>query len=241
MKNMQAQSIQSDTMFFKEDGSACLKETANYYKLYFQESKSNKVTEKTFFINNNLRSISYFQNEKLIKKTDSSQAYYPNGLVHWTLYYDEKGNPILLKQLHKNGSVKRLEKYKNGQFVKGKKYDENGKRVRFTKFQRPPTYKGGYQRMIAYLNRTIHYPARAKDLKENGTVIVSFIVTKEGKVEKPIVEKSVHKLLDEEALRVVRIMKQWTPGTLNDQKVNTRLSIPITFGLPDAEESLSKD
>ncbi len=228
----------SDTLFYKNDGSACVKGEEAYYKLYFQEPNIKKVTEKTFYKNHAVRTISYFKNEKLIKKTDSSLAFYENGSLHWTQHYDQEGNPLYLKQLHLNGTIKRIEKYNKGQLSKRKKYDENGKRVRFTKFQKSPTYKGGYERMIAYLNRTIRYPAQAKDLNEHGTVIVSFIVTKDGKVEKPIIEKSIHPLLDQEALRVVGIMRQWSPGRINDQKINTRMSIPITFGLPNAGDEI---
>jgi TonB family protein len=225
-----------DTLYFNADANPCSKNQAEYYKIYFQESGEGRIVEKTFYLTDTLRSVRFFQTATLRKKIDTSQSFYKNGKLNWTIIYDNAGKTLSLKQLHRNGKIKRLEFYKDGELTKGKKYDSEGKRVRFTKLQRSPTYRGGYQRMIDFLNRNIQYPAQAKDLNQHGTVIVSFIVTKAGKVEKARIEKSIHPLLDTEALRVVEIMKRWVAGSLDDKKVNTRLSIPITFGLPDAEE-----
>jgi protein TonB len=219
----------TDTSYFDSEGYPCEKLEAEYYKMYFQESTERIILQKTFYLNHILRSTTYFQNEKLSKKVDSSQFFYTNGNLNYTTYFDKNGNPKLLKQFYSNGKIKRIETYKNGQFVRGKKFDESGKRERFTKLQRMPAYKGGYKSMIAYLNKNISYPPQAKELNFHGTVIVSFIVTKEGSVLHPEIEKSAHPMLDKEALRVVKSMKHWRPGTIDEKKINSRISIPITF------------
>ena len=129
-----------------------------------------------------------------------------------------------------------------GSVQKGKqKYNNKGKRVNFTRFQQAPKYNGGYERMIAYLNRTVKYPKAARDRDISGEVIVSFVVTESGGVSQLEIVRSVHPLLDTEALRVVSIMKQWIPGKTNDVAVNSRVIIPITFGKPQADSHIPGD
>ncbi len=239
-KKLHAQSNGLDTLFYKSTGEATKRTDANYYKVFFQEKGLQRITERTFYINDEIRTITHFANEQLTKKMDSSHSFFQNGKLHWVAFYDHNGQMVYLKQLHPNGQLKRIEFYKQGQFIKGKKYNAKGKRVRFSRFQQPAKYNGGYKRMIAFLNRNIRYPQQAQDQNISGTVYVSFIVNTDGSVQNPKIERSVHPLLNEEALRVVGIMKQWIPARTNDKAVNARIRIPITFGKPLAEQNIPK-
>ena len=46
-----------------------------------------------------------------------------------------------------------------------------------------------------------------------------------------MVERSVHPLLDAEALRVIKRMPKWKPGKVNGEPVNVKYRLPITFKL----------
>lgn len=234
----QAQLLLGDTLFYDENGNPSEQSNCSYYKIFTENEQSKILTSKTFYPNHQIRTIQHFKDRSKTLKIDSSTAYYPSGNLHWQRAYNEKGQPIYLRQIYENGNLKRLETYKDGLFHKGKKYDSLGKRIAFTKFQTAPKYNGGDKRLIAYLNRTIRYPSKARDMNIAGTVIVSFIVSKENEVLDPTIIKSVHPLLDQEAIRVVSIMKQWRAGTLNDENINSRISIPITFGKPKADEHI---
>ena len=41
--------------------------------------------------------------------------------------------------------------------------------------------------------------------------------------------RGVSRLLDEEAIRVIKKSPKWKPGLINNQPVRTRISIPINF------------
>lgn len=237
--HMTAQPISNDTLFFDEDGNNTKQEYAFYYKVLTVEKELH--IERTYYKNHSLRSISHFMQGPLAKKVDTSKSYYQNGQLNWIISYNEDSEIQDLKQFHKNGQLKRAEFYKRGKFVRGKKYNSGGRRVKFSRFEQAPTYNGGYERMITYLNRTIRYPKTARDQNIQGTVLVSFIVTKEGTVSKAKIIRSVHPILDEEAIRVVCLMKQWVPGRVNDTKINTQVSIPINFGKPHATEKIPLD
>ena len=75
------------------------------------------------------------------------------------------------------------------------------------------------------------YPAKAEKNGIQGRVICQFIVEEDGSISSIKVAKSVHPLLDAEALRVVSAMPSWKPGMHKGQKVRVKLNIPITFRL----------
>ncbi len=62
-------------------------------------------------------------------------------------------------------------------------------------------------------------------------VYVSFIVNKKGYVKDVQLVKGVDKLLDNEALKVVASIPQWTPGENKGEKVNVSFTVPIKFAL----------
>ena len=94
-----------------------------------------------------------------------------------------------------------------------------------------PQFPGGQGELMKYLRNNIKYPAEAQKKKIEGRVIVTFVVDKKGRVVNPMVERSVHPLLDAEALRVVKRMPKWTPGRMNGESVNVKFRLPITFKL----------
>ncbi|MND99804.1 Gram-negative bacterial tonB protein [compost metagenome] len=61
--------------------------------------------------------------------------------------------------------------------------------------------------------------------------MVSFVVTKEGKVTKAVVKRGVDKELDAEALRVISAMPNWIPGEKGKEKVDAEMVLPISFQL----------
>ena len=64
-----------------------------------------------------------------------------------------------------------------------------------------------------------------------GTVFVSYLVNKAGKVEGVKVEKSADPLLDAEAVRVIGEMPDWKPGTQHGKAVDVRMTVPVKFNL----------
>lgn len=80
------------------------------------------------------------------------------------------------------------------------------------------------------LTNQIEYPEIARKAGLEGRVFVSFFVDEQGNVESPEVVRGIGGGCDEEALRVVRLVK-FTPGQQKGESVRTRLTIPIQFKL----------
>ncbi len=94
-----------------------------------------------------------------------------------------------------------------------------------------PEYIGGKEAMYAYLQSNIKYPEAAKKAETEGSVYVSFTVEKDGKITSVKVLKGIGDGCDEEAVRVIKNMPNWTPGQQRGQLVRVAYTLPIKFNL----------
>ena len=104
-----------------------------------------------------------------------------------------------------------------------------------------PQFPGGQKVMMKYLAANIKYPATAAKYKKQGRVIVTFTVRKDGSVTHAKIAKSIDPELDAEALRVVRAMPKWTPGTQFGKPVNVKYALPVKFSLQKNATSEKKE
>ena len=94
-----------------------------------------------------------------------------------------------------------------------------------------PAFPGGESEMMKYLGNNLIYPERAKDAAAQGTVLISFVVDKEGKISNPTIKRGIGFGCEEEAIRVIQKMPTWSPGKMNGQTVNVEYVLPIRFTL----------
>lgn len=96
-----------------------------------------------------------------------------------------------------------------------------------------PIFKGGEAALIKFISDNIRYPEYAKSKGIEATVVVQYVVDKQGEVTNLLVitpERGGG--LDEEAIRVVRLTSgKWIPAIYNKQPVRTIARIPIKFAL----------
>lgn len=112
----------------------------------------------------------------------------------------------------------------------------DNKEVRTT--EELPQYPGGEMAMMRYLMDNVKYPAEAEAAREQGRVVVKFVIEADGSIGETEVVRSVSPSLDAEAVRVVKAMPRWTPGKSNGQAVACNYSIPVVFKLaPDKKET----
>lgn len=94
-----------------------------------------------------------------------------------------------------------------------------------------PEFPGGTNALMGYLRDNMVIPDSCRENNIQGRVLVTFIVEKDGSITKPVVVKSVHPILDAEALRLVSAMPKWKPGRQNGQAQRVKFTIPINFRL----------
>jgi TonB family protein len=101
-----------------------------------------------------------------------------------------------------------------------------------------PMFPGGLNAMEEFISGNLKYPADAVRDMIAGEVPILFTVGTNGKLNNIMVEKSVHPSLDAEALRVIRKMPDWKPGSQNGKAVDVRMTVRVKFdinkkGYPD--------
>jgi len=84
-------------------------------------------------------------------------------------------------------------------------------------------------RMNEFIRDNITYPKEALKAGAQGIVHVQFVVTEKGEIEQVKVVRSVHQLLDEESVRIVKLCPQWTPITIDGKPISESITIPILF------------
>ena len=94
-----------------------------------------------------------------------------------------------------------------------------------------PSFPGGTQKLKEFIEENLRYPKELEETCVQGRVIVRFIVERNGKLSNVKVVKSVHPVLDKEALRIVKLMPRWIPGRQNGITVRVKCYIPIIFRL----------
>ncbi|MGM9759777.1 MAG: TonB family protein [Parabacteroides sp.] len=94
-----------------------------------------------------------------------------------------------------------------------------------------PEYPGGVEGILNYISTHVRYPAEAQQAGEQGNVIVSLIIRKDGSVSDVKVERGATPSLNAEAVRVISEMPKWTPGQLKGNAVDVRYTLPIHFRL----------
>lgn len=124
------------------------------------------------------------------------------------------------------------DQYKNGVFVKGKCILENGESTTYNSLGAIlPTFKGGMTAFSDFLSDNLIYPKEAVKLQEEGKVYLNFKIDVDGSLKDIRVSKSVSFLLDQEALRVMKLSPNWEPSMQKGRKISVTYTIPITFQL----------
>ena len=146
--------------------------------------------------------------------------------TEWEIFENEA--EIFDLEIKWDVSTTELEAYKITPQEKEKPVDV----IPFTPNGKMPKFKGGdiatFQKWVAM---HIRYPKEAQDMNIQGTVLVGFIIDKDGHLIGTQVYRSVDPLLDDEALRVINKSPKWKPGKQGTIPVNVSYVLPVKFQL----------
>jgi periplasmic protein TonB len=94
-----------------------------------------------------------------------------------------------------------------------------------------PEFPGGYKALIEYLQKNLEYPLEAQKAGIKGKVVVSFVVEPDGTLTNENVSKSLGYGCDEEALRIIKTMPTWKPGSYSGKLIRISYILPLLFGI----------
>lgn len=101
----------------------------------------------------------------------------------------------------------------------------------FTVVEDQPSFPGGDEARIRFLQENIRYPQMARESGIQGTVYVTFVVERNGSVTDVRVMRGIGGGCDEEAVRVIKAMPKWIPGKQRGKPVRVQFNMPIKFTL----------
>lgn len=116
----------------------------------------------------------------------------------------------------------------------------------FAQFDEPPQllsqpeFPGGEAAMFKFIAQNILYPAEARNQNIEGTVVVTFVVDREGKISDVLVLKDIGGGCGAEATRVVGLMPDWKPGMTALGPVKVRYTLPFKFKLEGGKSEKKK-
>jgi len=92
-------------------------------------------------------------------------------------------------------------------------------------------FPGGQRAMHQFIADNVEYPKSSRKKKEEGTVFVQFIIEGDGSLFDIKVIRGVSEALDNEAIRVVKLMPKWSPGESHGKVVRVKYTLPLNFRL----------
>ncbi len=94
-------------------------------------------------------------------------------------------------------------------------------------------FPGGIESLQRFLSHNIKYPEEAVEKNIEGRVILRLFVTENGSVRDIAIVRSVHPLLDNEAIRVVSKLPRFVPAKYKGRNKESYFTMPVYFHLPD--------
>jgi len=229
------------------------KEKATFYRK-IKKSDKNAWSVNDFFLSGQIQMSGTYKSKRLKKRQGHFIYYYENGQKEsegdfinnkkegeWNYWYktgiiDKKGNYLKSKYdkewqfYFESGQISAKENYNKGKLVDLQFWNEDGSKVEGNpKIEEPAEFIGGKKALKSYLSSELKYPKKSIEGDFSGTVSIGFIIEIDGTITNAKVIKSVSKLLDREALRVITKMPKWKPSKQHNRLVKTLFVIPIAF------------
>ena len=101
----------------------------------------------------------------------------------------------------------------------------------FTTPETPAKFPGGEDELIKFISENLHFTDEMKSLKIEGKVILRFTIRESGEVDSIHILRSLSPLMDEEAIRVVKLFPKWIPAKFDTKIVKCYFVLPISFKL----------
>lgn len=99
----------------------------------------------------------------------------------------------------------------------------------YTVVEQSPSFPGGDEGRITFLQENINYPKKAKKKGIQGTVYVTFVIEKDGSITDVRLLRGIGGGCDEEVIRVVKKMPKWNPGKQRGKHVRVQFNMPVKF------------
>lgn len=211
-----------DTLYLKETDKYSTKKNFDYYKV-IEKINKNSYSIKDYYKGDSLKTTCEYFSDKEIKvsKKNFEKLVRRNKLL-------PNGRCI---NYCKSNLIEGETIYDKGEIVYGPVEYINGDTLYFNADVMPIYTHNGINGFREFIATSLVYPIEAFEQGIQGQILTRFTINKEGVVEDIKIIRSAHKLLDEEAIRVLSTSPKWIPGKHKGKPVKVGYNFPINFSL----------
>ncbi|WP_131537487.1 energy transducer TonB [Pedobacter nototheniae] len=160
--------------------------------------------------------ISYWDNKQI--KTEG-EFKLGKKVGHWKMFF-------------KDGKINLDETYNgNGELLNASYFDNDGGRLPFPFIMVAPNQRGEIPSLYQTISRETRYPPEAQKNNTQGKVLIGFTIIPTGGIEDIRVIASPSDELSTEAIRVLKLVRNWNLGEESGNPVKTRYTISVNFWL----------
>lgn len=221
-----------DTIYLGEFGSGIVKNKsqATKYRIVTPDpSEKDVYEERTFYMNDTLsmyRSVYKYYKKK--KQVRIQKSYYKSGKIHLLIPYHQGKNHGDFISYWESGKLKRKDLFKNGKFVEGTCWDEEGVEVPFYRFEINPVFPGGLEAMHQYVIDNFDV-SQVPVGSTYSSVQVSFYIDTDGSVIDAKMKKTADPMTNYQAIKLVMDMPKWSPAMQDGNPVKVKRTLPIAL------------
>lgn len=200
-----SQAQKSDTLYYDSKWKSAYKKDYAYYRL--TEFENNLYLVKDYYKNGNIQMKGFYKSVEPEIKHGKFTWYYPNGRISQKSFFQDDS----LKRTNAWNANSLSTKYPflADVYIKGT----------YTKPNIEPQFPGGETELKKFIKANQKDSKILTDQKISGTVVLNFKISSKGKINSIKIEKSLNSILDNEAVRVLKIMPNWFPGYENGVEV----------------------
>lgn len=104
-----------------------------------------------------------------------------------------------------------------------------------------PMFSGGSYGMSNFIMQNMNYPQESIDRKAQGLVVWTFIVEKDGTLNNFEIIHHADPALDQEALRIIKLMPPWRPAKYKGEFVRAKTYVPMLFKLNNGKRVAARN
>jgi TonB family protein len=94
-----------------------------------------------------------------------------------------------------------------------------------------PSFPGGEKAMAEFIDKTMRYPAMAKQNNTQGRVFIQFVVETDGSLSDLKILRDPGNGLGDETIRIFKQSPKWIPGMRKGKVVRVQFTEPVNFTL----------
>lgn len=155
---------------------------------------------------------------------------YPNGNTEYGNYLNG-----LKDGIWKSTNFQKKEGYEDiydeGIFKSGKTFAVDGTISTYEILERKSTYPGGSKAMGTFIAKNLRYPPAARENKIQGKVVVRLKINEDGSLSDFSIIQSLSSELDQEAIRVLKLIPGFLPGIKRGKAYSELMTFPFNFNL----------